>query len=110
MRHTMMTTGKMWLAAGLATVLAACASMDRGASSSAAWPTKSSVTATQSGFTTEGLAALDARLRQAVDKQEVAGLEYALVKDGKVVALTSSATSPMAAHQWPKTPSSASAR
>jgi len=81
----MMTTGKIWLAAGLATVLAACAAMDGGASSNAAWPTKSSVTATQA-FTAEGLAALDARLKQAVDKQEVAGLEYALVKDGKVVA------------------------
>ncbi len=81
---SVMTTGKMWLAAGLATVLAACASMD-GGSSTAAWPTKSSVVATQA-FTAEGLAALDARLKQAVDKQEVAGLEYALVKDGKVVA------------------------
>ncbi|RYH11072.1 MAG: hypothetical protein EON57_04255, partial [Alphaproteobacteria bacterium] len=86
MRHKMMTTGKMWLAAGLATVLAGCAAMDGASSAQAAWPTKSSVVATQSGFTAEGLAALDARLKQAVDKQEVAGLEYALVKDGKVVA------------------------
>jgi len=87
MRRNVMTTGKLWLAAGLATVLAACATMDGGASSTqAAWPTKTSVAATQSGFTAEGLAALDARLKQAVDKQEVAGLEYALVKDGKVVA------------------------
>lgn len=86
MRRKAMTTGKMWLAAGLASVLAACAGMDGGSSAQAAWPTKSSVVATQSAFTAEGLAALDARLKQAVDKQEVAGLEYALIKDGQVVA------------------------
>ncbi len=86
MRRKAMTTGKMWLAAGLASVLAACAGMDGGSSTQAAWPTKSSVVATQSAFTAEGLATLDARLKQAVDKQEVAGLEYALIKDGQVVA------------------------
>ncbi len=85
MSRNLMTVGKIWLAAGLASVLAACATMD-GASSSAAWPTASDVVATQSSFSAEGLKALDARLKEAVDKSEVAGLQYALVKDGKVIA------------------------
>lgn len=85
-REKIMTTGKIWLAAGLATVLAACAAMDGASPAQAAWPTKSSVVSAQTAFTAEGLAALDARMKQAVDKDEVAGLEYALIKDGKVVA------------------------
>jgi CubicO group peptidase (beta-lactamase class C family) len=86
--QTFMTTGKMWLAAGLASVLAACASMGGAPSAEqAAWPTKANVVATQSAFTPAGLASLDARMKEAVDKGEVAGLEYALIKDGKVVAL-----------------------
>ncbi len=80
--------GKMWLAAGLASVLAACAAMDGGAVSTAstAWPAKTDVVAMQSAFTAEGLATLDARMKEAVDKGQVAGLEYLLIKDGKVVA------------------------
>ncbi|MEQ1781195.1 MAG: serine hydrolase [Hyphomonadaceae bacterium] len=85
MSRNLMSVGKIWLAAGLATVLIACTTMG-GSSSSTAWPTASDVVATQSSFSAEGLKALDARLKEAVDKSEVAGLEYALVKDGKVIA------------------------
>ena len=85
MKSSAIGIGKLWLTAGLATVLASCATMD-GASSSTAWPTKADVVATQSAFTPAGLAALDARMKEAVDKSEVAGLQYALVKDGKVIA------------------------
>ena len=57
--QTFMTTGKMWLAAGLASVLAACASMGGAPSAEqAAWPTKANVVATQSAFTPAGLASL----------------------------------------------------
>ncbi|MDP3493296.1 MAG: serine hydrolase domain-containing protein [Hyphomonadaceae bacterium] len=86
MQKTFATTGKLWLAAGLASILAACATMGAPAADKAAWPTRADVAATQSAFTPAGLAALDARMKEAVDKQEVAGLEYALIKDGKVVA------------------------
>jgi CubicO group peptidase (beta-lactamase class C family) len=85
MPRTLMSVGKVWLAAGLAGVLASCTTMD-GASSATAWPTASDVVATQTSFSAEGLKALDARLKEAVDKSEVAGLQYALVKDGKVIA------------------------
>ena len=85
MSRNLMSVGKVWLTAGLASVLVACATMD-GASSSTAWPTASDVVTTQSSFSAEGLKALDARLKEAVDKSEVAGLQYALVKDGKVIA------------------------
>jgi CubicO group peptidase (beta-lactamase class C family) len=75
------------LLASLASVLAACTAMDTApAPAAAAWPTASDVVTTQSAFTPAGLAALDARMKEAVDKSEVAGLQYALIKDGKLVA------------------------
>lgn len=82
--------GKVWLAAGLAGVLVACAAMGGAPSAaSAAWPTKADVVATQAAFTPAGLQALDARMKEAVDRGEVVGLQYALVKDGKLVAFNS---------------------
>ncbi|HEX5008129.1 MAG TPA: serine hydrolase [Hyphomonadaceae bacterium] len=82
---------KVWLAAGLASVLVACATMSSGGGASgpsadaARWPTRGDVQPSQD-FTSVGLAALDARMKEAVDKGEVAGLEYVLIKDGKVAA------------------------
>ena len=84
-RTSMMTIGKVWLTAGLASVLAACVSMGPSASS-AQWPTAADVVATAQAFTPAGLQSLDARMKEAVDKSEVIGLQYALVKDGKLVA------------------------
>ncbi len=83
MSRNLMSVGKIWLAAGLATVLIACTTM--GGAATTAWPTAADVVATQSSFSAEGLKTLDARLKEAVDKSEVAGLQYALVKDGKVI-------------------------
>ncbi|MDP3736047.1 MAG: serine hydrolase domain-containing protein [Hyphomonadaceae bacterium] len=54
---------------------------------SPAWPVAAVVDPTRLGFRAEGLQALDARLKQAVDKGELAGISYALVKDGEVAAL-----------------------
>jgi CubicO group peptidase (beta-lactamase class C family) len=80
---------KVWLAASLASVLVACATMSGGSSGPAAdaakWPTRADVQPAPD-FTATGLAALDARMKEAVDKGEVAGLEYILIKDGKVAA------------------------
>jgi CubicO group peptidase (beta-lactamase class C family) len=84
MSLNLVSVGKLWLAAGLASVLAACTTLN--GVGSTAWPTKADVVATQSAFTPAGLAALDARMKEAVDKAEVTGLEYALIKDGKVIA------------------------
>lgn len=78
-------TSKVLLTASLAALLTACASMDGGGATTA-WPTRADVVATQAAFTPEGLKALDARMKEAVDKQEVAGLQYILIKDGKVIA------------------------
>jgi len=96
-RSTLTNIGKIWLTAGLASVLAACTAMDAappatGTSQAAApvastaWPRAADVVATQSAFTPEGLHALNARMQEAVDKDEVVGLQYALVKDGKLIA------------------------
>lgn len=79
---------KVWLVAGLASVLASCASVGGGDAPSAdiaKWPTQADVQPAPA-FTAEGLAALDARMKEAVDKGEVAGLEYVLIKDGRVAA------------------------
>lgn len=84
-RTSMMTIGKVWLTAGLASVLAACVSIGPSAGS-AQWPTAADVVATAPAFTPAGLQSLDARMKEAVDKSEVVGLQYALVKDGKLVA------------------------
>lgn len=52
-----------------------------------AWPTAAIADPNRLGFTAEGLQALDARMKQAVDKGELAGISYALVKDGEVADL-----------------------
>ncbi len=52
-----------------------------------AWPTVAIADPARLGFTTEGLQALDARMKEAVDNKEIAGISYALVKDGEVAAL-----------------------
>lgn len=54
---------------------------------SPAWPTAAIAEPTRLGFTAEGLQALDDRMKQAVDKGEIAGISYALVKDGEVANL-----------------------
>jgi CubicO group peptidase (beta-lactamase class C family) len=80
---------KPWLmaaAAGAALAVAACASMGGGGSSAATqWPRVADVQA-PAAFTPAGLAALDARMKEAVDKGQVAGLQYVLIKDGRVEA------------------------
>ncbi len=88
---------RLLMAACAAAALGACSnSTESGASSSAAadaapvaadtsWPTAADVVAEQNAFSAEGLAALDARMKEAVDKGEVAGLAQVLIKDGQVV-------------------------
>ncbi len=49
-----------------------------------AWPAAAVADPTRLGFTAEGLQALDARMKQAVDNKEIAGINYALIKDGQV--------------------------
>jgi CubicO group peptidase (beta-lactamase class C family) len=86
MKRSPITTTRTLLLASLASVLAACAALDSApAPAATAWPTAADVATTQS-FPPAGLAALDARMKEAVDKSEVAGLQYALIKDGKLVA------------------------
>ncbi|RYG34075.1 MAG: class A beta-lactamase-related serine hydrolase, partial [Burkholderiales bacterium] len=51
-----------------------------------AWPAAAVADPTALGFSAEGLQALDTRMKEAVDKGELAGISYALVKDGQVAA------------------------
>ncbi|MBI1358721.1 MAG: serine hydrolase [Alphaproteobacteria bacterium] len=76
---------RFWLVAGLASVLAACATgAGGGGSASAAWPSPANVVADQKAFAPDKLAELDARMKEAVDKGQVTGVQYALFKDGKL--------------------------
>ena len=52
-----------------------------------AWPAAAVADPSRLGLTAEGLKALDARMKEAVDKGEIAGISYALIKDGEVAAL-----------------------
>jgi CubicO group peptidase (beta-lactamase class C family) len=80
-------SARVWLVAGLASVLASCSGLPGATTptASTAWPAKADVKPT-TAFSADGLAALDARMKEAVDKGQVAGLEYVLIKDGKVAA------------------------
>ena len=69
-----------------AALLTACAT-GPAQQKSGAWPTRADVAATsQTGLTAEGLAALDARMKQAVDNKEVSGIITLLARHGKVAA------------------------
>ena len=83
------TTPRIWpvvAIASLTSLLSACVSTSTLGGTSTAWPTRADVVANQSDFTAEGLAALDAQMKEAVDKKQVAGLEYALFKGGRLAA------------------------
>lgn len=80
---------RILMAACAIAAISACTSTDGAGAQSAAqadtaWPTAADQVAAPSGFSAEGLAALDARMKEAVDKGEVAGLIQVLVKDGEV--------------------------
>jgi CubicO group peptidase (beta-lactamase class C family) len=78
------------LAVLAAVLVASCASTSSTRSSStASWPTPADVAPATTGFTPEGLAKLDARMKEAVDKGEVSGLVTLLVRHGKVAQFTS---------------------
>jgi CubicO group peptidase (beta-lactamase class C family) len=74
----------MMLGAAAALALGACQTTGGAASGGKAWPAMAMAKPTQ--FTPDGLAALDAKMKEAVDKGQVAGLEYVLIKDGKLEA------------------------
>ncbi|HVY90177.1 MAG TPA: serine hydrolase domain-containing protein, partial [Hyphomonadaceae bacterium] len=87
---TLTKKSRAWLlagaAVGVASVLAACATMGGGGSGSsvAKWPSQADVVSPSPAFTADGLAALDAKMKEAVDKGQVAGVQYLVFKDGKV--------------------------
>jgi CubicO group peptidase (beta-lactamase class C family) len=73
------------LLAVAAALVAACASTSSGpVSKGASWPTLADVSPANTGFTPDGLAKLDARMKEAVDKGEVSGVVTMLVRHGEV--------------------------
>lgn len=93
--HVLMIGARALLAAASLAALAACGHDTAGGSREAslsspkpsdnsAWPAAAIADPTRLGFTAEGLQALDARMKQAVDNKEIAGISYALIKDGEV--------------------------
>lgn len=91
---------RRWLFASVAGVLAACAtpadtggkttaaapaaSAKSASSAKTAWPTPKDVAAKPAAFTPEGIAALDARMKESVDKGQVAGVITLFAKDGQL--------------------------
>jgi CubicO group peptidase (beta-lactamase class C family) len=69
----------------LAAVLAACASTG---ANRAQWPTPANIAVDNAGFSASGLAALDAKMKEAVDKQEVSGIVTLLVRHGQIAQFT----------------------
>ncbi len=83
---------------GAAVLLSACALADL---PTGAWPTTKDVVGTQAGFTDAGLAALDARMKHAVDDKQVAGVITLLAHKGKVAALNAHGTQSLDAGSAP---------
>jgi CubicO group peptidase (beta-lactamase class C family) len=73
---------KLWLVL-VAAALTACASTggNRGQ-----WPTQSSIAVEKAGFSTAGIAALDSKMKEAVDKKEVSGIVWMVARHGQVAA------------------------
>jgi CubicO group peptidase (beta-lactamase class C family) len=78
---------RIWLLVLLAGWLSTGPVLAQGTATAAttAWPTLADVATSSDDFTEAGIAALNARLREAVERGEVAGLAHILVKDGDVV-------------------------
>jgi CubicO group peptidase (beta-lactamase class C family) len=92
-RQVLDTGSRSRLAALSLAVLAACGACTPAAPLAAArpydnpaWPAAAVGNPTTLGFTADGLYALDARMKEAVDNKEIAGINYALIKDGEVAA------------------------
>jgi CubicO group peptidase (beta-lactamase class C family) len=78
-------SARAWFVVILAGALAACVSTPTD-SNRGQWPTPASVAVSKTGFSTAGIAALDAKMKQAVDKQEVSGIVWLLARHGQVAA------------------------
>lgn len=73
------------LLAFTAALVTACAGTSTAPTSKgASWPTPADVAPAKTGFTAEGLAKLEARMKEAVDKREVSGIVTLLARHGEV--------------------------
>jgi CubicO group peptidase (beta-lactamase class C family) len=80
---------KRWLVVLTAALLTASAgSASAQSARPGAWPTPADAVGEQAGFSKEGLAKLDARMKEAVDKGEVSGIVTLLVRKGQVAQFT----------------------
>ncbi len=76
---------KRWLVLVSAALLAACAGTSTAPTAKGpAWPTLADVAPAETGFSAAGLAKLDARMKEAVDKGEVSGIITLLARHGEV--------------------------
>ena len=87
--HPLKLGSRLLFAAASFAFLAACeeaSTPSARAFDDAAWPTAAAADPAATGFTAEGLAALDARMAQSVADQDVAGMVYILGKGGEIAA------------------------
>ena len=86
-RYLLATLAVLALSAGV--YAQAPGSAARNAAADPAWPNAAVSDPTTLGFTKAGLAALDARLKQAVADGDTAGMTYILIRQGQVAAFNS---------------------
>lgn len=83
--HAAIARSKSLLLILTAALVAACATTSTAPSArGAAWPTPADVAPAKTGFSAEGLAKLDARMKEAVDKGEVSGIVTLLARHGEI--------------------------
>jgi CubicO group peptidase (beta-lactamase class C family) len=87
--HSANVRWKTFLVIAAAALVAACADTTTSTPAVGAWPTPADVAAEKAGFTSEGLAKLDAKMKEAVDKKQVSGIVTLLVRNGQVAQFAS---------------------
>jgi CubicO group peptidase (beta-lactamase class C family) len=84
------THAKSFLVLFVASLVAACGTHGVvPAAKTGSWPTTADVASAESGFSADGLAKLDARMKEAVDQGQVSGIVTLLARHGQVAQFTS---------------------
>jgi CubicO group peptidase (beta-lactamase class C family) len=80
---------KTFLVLSAAALVTACGSNGTAPARTGAWPTTVDVAVAKTGFSADGLAKLDARMKEAVDRGQVSGIVTLLARHGQVAQFTS---------------------
>ncbi|MBB6093717.1 CubicO group peptidase (beta-lactamase class C family) [Povalibacter uvarum] len=101
MNHAAMhlRSGRSLIASAL--LLSICALSHADSAKTGAWPVRADAVGTEAGFSAAGLEALDARMKAAVEKKDIAGAVTLLSHKGKVAAFNTYGTQSLDAGSAP---------